>query len=51
MSSLDQTDLGSKDMNGRGTSECQLINIARKAELENHPLETTTVIIVSGKNH
>ena len=51
MPSLDQTELGKEDMDEEDMPELQLINREEKMELENHPLATTTIIIVSGKDH
>ena len=51
MPSLDQTELGKEDMDEEDMPEFQLINREEKMELENHPLATTTIIIVSGKDH
>lgn len=51
MLSLDQTEPGKEDTDEKDMLEFQLINIGGKMELESHPLATTRIIIVSGKDH
>lgn len=48
---MDQTELGKEDIDEDDMPEFQLINGEEKMELENHPLATTTIIMVSGKDH
>lgn len=51
MFSLDQTEPGKEDTDKKDTLEFQLINIGGKMESESHPLATTRIIIVLGKDH
>lgn len=48
---LDQTEWSKEDMDEKNMLEFQLINIKGKIELESHPLASTAIIIVSGKDH